>query len=148
MKRIIAITTIAAALLLGGTAHAMEQGIPLRCTPIGQHGWQHCTDPTGKITELPPMPEDFNAPWQWLILIPPVSTGYEVLTSAPLDDWQEADSFFSAEACAQAIAANWASSYTANFALRQGDMALNQLVAVREQAQHATCIASNDPRLR
>jgi hypothetical protein len=71
-----------------------------------------------------------------------------VLSSAPLSDWQEADSSPSAEDCAQAIGNSFKGNYIIQLSLRQGgQMPMNELAALMQQTQHATCIASDDPRL-
>ena len=83
----------------------------------------------------------------WVIMIPPITDGYEVLTSVPIGDWQEADSYFDANACQAALPA-FSANFVTQLIFRQGEITLAQLAAVQQQTQHAVCIARNDPRLR
>jgi hypothetical protein len=85
----------------------------------------------------------------WLILIPPITTGYEVLTDSPLSEWQQADNYPDAASCAQAMH-SFGSVYLMQLFGRQGStsgVGLDQLAGVQQQTQHAVCIASDDPRL-
>lgn len=92
---------------------------------------------------LPPMlsPTDL-----WVIMIPPITDGYEVLSSVPFGEWQEADSYHGAYAC-QAALPTFSANYVTQLIFRQGSITMEQLAAVQQQTQHAVCIARSDPRL-
>lgn len=96
------------------------------------------------IGGLPPMPSPTDL---WVILIPPITDGYEVLTSTPFGEWQEADSYHGADAC-QAALPSFSANFVTQLIFRQGGIAMEQLAAVQQQTQHAVCVARNDPRLR
>lgn len=86
----------------------------------------------------PPMPVP-----PYLIIIPPVSDGYEVLVDAPLSRWQQADSWPTWEQCTQALQ-RFPGDYMGRLALSGAEVDYG---AILWQSRHATCVASNDPRL-
>ena len=166
MKKLIAITALILALDISASAASAEP-LPGTTYRVDEHGYlvkenspplpgtTYKTDENGYLVlqvDLPPLPSGAPSGGYkvWLILIPPITAGYEVLTNTPLADWREVDSYPSAEACAHAItgdaSGNFAGRYV--FQVAPAEMGLNQLAALQQQAQHATCIASDDPRLR
>ena len=104
---------------------------------------------TAHAITFAPLPSCAEVPCNqlFLILIPPITTGYEVLTSAPFVDWQEADSYHDWTDCHKALETFFA-DYTMKYQLRHADgLGFDELTAVDEQARHAICIGDADPRL-
>jgi hypothetical protein len=135
--------------LPGTTYKVNEHGYLVKENSAPLSGTTYKADENGYLVrqvDLPPPPPWPHAAANWLILIPPITSGYKVLTSAPLADWQEADSYPSFQACAQAMT-TFRSDYITESFVRQGGEINPLLGAVMQQTRHATCIASNDPRL-
>jgi hypothetical protein len=155
---LIATTTLITALAISASAEPLpgttynldEHGYLVKENSPPLPGTTYKTDENGYLVrqvDLPPWPNQ-----HWLILIPPITSGYEVLTNAPFADWQQADSYPTAQACAKAIAGTSAGNFAGNYLLQVimhqgGAIGLDQLAGIKQQTMHATCIASDDPRL-
>jgi hypothetical protein len=124
MKRMI--LTAGLVLALAGSAHAGYMAAAPTPTPIPQPD------------VLPPIPKPDGL---WLIMVPPITTGNEVLTSTPYSQWQEADSYHGYTACVDGL--GWfKNNYPMTVLLRNGgSMDLGTIAALMQQAQHAICIA-------
>lgn len=138
--KILAITTLAAALLLGGTAGA--QYIDLRTLPP----MPTTTSDNPNAVIVGPDGHAYPRP-NWIVLIPPLDTGNEVLASAPLSRWIQADIYLDEASCNRALP-NFAGNYLFRFANQSAELDMDQFAAVQQQTQHAVCIWKNDPRLR
>jgi hypothetical protein len=135
MKRIIAITTLMIALATSafGADVNLDDLPPLPTSTFNDGGIT--VDANGHLI-------------QWLMMIPPITDGYEVLSSTPISEWQQADTYISRTTCNNALP-TFGGNYMIQLILRQGgSIGMDQLGAVMNQTQHATCIASNDRRLR